>query len=51
VRRFPPELIALIWDRKIDPSRVFDQEAPLEQVADGYGAMDERRATKALRSL
>jgi threonine dehydrogenase-like Zn-dependent dehydrogenase len=50
VRRFLPELIELIWDRKIDPSRVFDLEAPPEQVAEGYCAMDERRAIKALRS-
>ncbi len=48
VRRFLPELIDLIWDRKINPGKVFDLELPLEQVADGYRAMDERRAIKAL---
>jgi threonine dehydrogenase-like Zn-dependent dehydrogenase len=48
VRRFLPELIDLIWNRKIDPGKVFDLELPLEQVADGYRAMDERRAIKAL---
>jgi threonine dehydrogenase-like Zn-dependent dehydrogenase len=48
VRRFLPELIALVWDRKIEPGRVFDLTLPLDQVAEGYRAMDERRAIKAL---
>jgi threonine dehydrogenase-like Zn-dependent dehydrogenase len=48
VRRFLPELIQLIWDRKIDPGKVFDLTLPLEQAAEGYQAMDERRAIKTL---
>ena len=48
VRRFLPELIKLIWDRKINPGRVFDLTIPLEDAAEGYRAMDERRATKVL---
>jgi threonine dehydrogenase-like Zn-dependent dehydrogenase len=48
VRRFLPELIDLIWNRQIDPGKVFDLELPLEQAADGYEAMDERRAIKTL---
>jgi threonine dehydrogenase-like Zn-dependent dehydrogenase len=48
VRRFLPELIDLIWSRKIDPGKVFDLTLPLEQVAEGYRAMDERRAIKVL---
>jgi threonine dehydrogenase-like Zn-dependent dehydrogenase len=48
VRRFLPQLIDLIWNRDIDPGRVFDLKLPLDQVADGYRAMDERRAIKAL---
>ncbi|HEX2910526.1 MAG TPA: zinc-dependent alcohol dehydrogenase family protein [Chloroflexia bacterium] len=48
VRRFLPELIQLIWDRKISPGKVFDLELPLSQVAEGYRAMDERRAIKTL---
>ena len=48
VRRFLPELIELIWDRKIDPGKVFDLDLPLEQAAEGYRAMDERRAIKVL---
>jgi hypothetical protein len=30
VRRFLPELIELIWNRQIDPGKVFDLELPLE---------------------
>nr|WP_231618518.1 zinc-binding dehydrogenase [Nonomuraea sp. SBT364] len=48
VRRFLPELIGLIWDRTIDPGKVFDLDLPLEQAAEGYRAMDERRAIKTL---
>ncbi|GAA1979459.1 zinc-dependent alcohol dehydrogenase family protein [Microbacterium pumilum] len=48
VRRFLPQLIQLIWDRKIDPGKVFDLTLPLEQAAEGYRAMDQRRATKVL---
>jgi threonine dehydrogenase-like Zn-dependent dehydrogenase len=48
VRHFLPELINLIWNRKINPGKVFDLTLPLDQVAEGYRAMDERRAIKAL---
>ncbi|MFZ3453336.1 zinc-dependent alcohol dehydrogenase family protein [Arthrobacter sp. 7Tela_A1] len=48
VRRFLPDLIQRIWDRKIDPGRVFDLTLPLEEAAEGYRAMDERRAVKVL---
>jgi threonine dehydrogenase-like Zn-dependent dehydrogenase len=48
VRRFLPELLELIWTRQIDPGKVFDLELPLEQAAEGYRAMDQRRAIKAL---
>jgi threonine dehydrogenase-like Zn-dependent dehydrogenase len=48
VRRFLPELIDLIWNREIDPGRVFDLVLPLDEVAEGYRAMDERRAIKTL---
>jgi threonine dehydrogenase-like Zn-dependent dehydrogenase len=48
VRRYLPELIDLIWNQKIDPGKVFDLTLPLAQVAEGYRAMDERRAIKAL---
>jgi threonine dehydrogenase-like Zn-dependent dehydrogenase len=48
VRRYLPHLIDLIWNRKIDPGKVFDLSLPLAQVAEGYRAMDERRAIKTL---
>jgi threonine dehydrogenase-like Zn-dependent dehydrogenase len=48
VRRYLPDLIKLVWDRKINPGRVFDLALPIDQVAEGYRAMDERRAIKAL---
>jgi threonine dehydrogenase-like Zn-dependent dehydrogenase len=48
VRRFLPELIDLIWNRQIDPGKVFDLSLPLDQVAEGYQAMDQRRAIKTL---
>ncbi|MDF3015720.1 MAG: zinc-dependent alcohol dehydrogenase family protein [Thermomicrobiales bacterium] len=48
VRRFLPRLMDLIWNRQIDPGKVFDLELPLEQAAEGYQAMDERRAIKVL---
>jgi len=48
VRRFLPELIDLIWNRTIDPGKVFDLTLPLDQAAEGYRAMDERRAIKVL---
>jgi len=48
VRRFLPDLIKLVWDGKIHPGKVFDLRLPLDQVAEGYRAMDERRAIKTL---
>src|SRR5947199_7925027 len=48
VRRFLPQLVDLIWNREISPGKVFDLTLPLDQVAEGYRAMDERRAIKAL---
>src|SRR5207302_2354440 len=48
VRRFLPKLIDLVWTEKIHPGKVFDLTLPLDQVAEGYRAMDERRAIKAI---
>jgi len=48
VRRFLPQLVDLIWNREIDPGKVFDLTLSLDQVAEGYRAMDQRRAIKAL---
>jgi threonine dehydrogenase-like Zn-dependent dehydrogenase len=51
VRRFLPQLIDLIWSGAIDPGKVFDLTLPLDDVAEGYRAMDERRAIKTLLAL
>jgi threonine dehydrogenase-like Zn-dependent dehydrogenase len=48
VRRFLPHLMDLVLSRKINPGKVFDLELPLSEVAEGYRAMDERRAIKTL---
>jgi threonine dehydrogenase-like Zn-dependent dehydrogenase len=48
VRRYLPRLIELIASGRIDPGKVFDLVLPLEKVAEGYRAMDERRAIKTL---
>ncbi|MCX7523142.1 zinc-dependent alcohol dehydrogenase family protein [Microbacterium sp. STN6] len=51
VRRFLPELIELIMTDQIDPGVVFDLTLPLDEAAEGYRAMDERRATKVLLTV
>ena len=48
MRRFLPQLIELICNRAIDPGKVFDLTLPLDQAAEGYRAMDQRRAIKTL---
>ena len=48
VRRYLPDLIELVLNGTIDPGKVFDLTLPLNQVAEGYRAMDERRAIKTL---
>ncbi len=48
VRRYLPDLIDRIWNGKISPGKVFDLTLPLDRVAEGSRAMDERRAIKAL---
>jgi threonine dehydrogenase-like Zn-dependent dehydrogenase len=48
VRRFLPKLIDLVWNGKMNPGKVFDLTLPLDQVEEGYRAMDERRAIKVL---
>jgi threonine dehydrogenase-like Zn-dependent dehydrogenase len=51
VRRFLPDLIDLVLNRKIDPGKVFDLILPIAKVADGYRAMDERRAIKVMLTV
>ena len=48
VHRYLPELSDLVLKGKINPGKVFNVTLPLDQVAEGYRAMDERRAIKAL---
>ena len=48
VREYLPQLIELIWNREINPGKVFDLELPLDEAAEAYKAMDERRAIKVL---
>jgi threonine dehydrogenase-like Zn-dependent dehydrogenase len=48
VRKYLPKLIDLVCAGKMNPGKVFDLTLPLEQVAEGYRAMDERRAIKTL---
>ena len=48
VRRFLPHLMELVIERRINPGKVFDLALPLADVAEGYRAMDERRAIKVL---
>ncbi|MFD3493907.1 zinc-dependent alcohol dehydrogenase family protein [Streptomyces sp. NPDC058690] len=48
VRAFLPDLIGRVLSGRIDPGKVFDLVLPLAQVAEGYRAMDERRAIKTL---
>ena len=43
-----PYLVELVWNGAINPGLVFDLTLPLEGVAEGYRAMDQRRATKTL---
>ncbi len=46
VRTYLPELLELVTSGAVDPGLVFDSRMPLDQVAEGYRAMDERRAIK-----
>lgn len=48
VRRFLPDLVDVTWNRQVDPGKMFDLELTLEEAAEGYRTMDERRAIKVL---
>jgi threonine dehydrogenase-like Zn-dependent dehydrogenase len=48
VRNYLPDLLDRVWNRRMEPGKVFDLELPLDQVAEAYRAMDERRAIKVL---
>ncbi len=48
VRKYLPHLMDLVLTRNINPGKVFDLQIPISDVAEGYRAMDERRAIKTL---
>ena len=48
VRDYLPDLIERIMTNQINPGKVFDLELPFAEAAEGYRAMDERRATKVM---
>lgn len=51
VRAYLLELIANLEAGRIDPAPVLDLALPLSRVAEGYAAMDERRAIKVLLAV
>ena len=48
VRAYIPELLEDVLAGRIDPSPVLDMTVSLDEVPEGYAAMDERRAIKTL---
>lgn len=48
VRRYLPELLDLVTSGRIEPGLVFDSTLPLDRVAEGYRAMDERTSIKVM---
>ena len=48
VRNYLPDLLDRVWKREIDPGLVFDLDLPIDEVAEAYRAMDERRSIKAI---
>jgi threonine dehydrogenase-like Zn-dependent dehydrogenase len=48
VRAYIEELLPDVLDGTIEPGRVFDRDGSLDEVPDGYRAMDEREAIKVM---
>ena len=48
VRAYIEELLPAVLDGTVNPGRVFDQTVTLDQIADGYRAMNDRTALKVL---
>ena len=48
VRAYIEELLPDIIEGRIEPGRVFDRAVPLDQVPDGYRAMNDREAIKVM---
>lgn len=51
VRRWLPDLMDRVLQGRIQPGKVFDLVLPIAKVAEGYKAMDERRAIKTLLTV
>ena len=47
-RSYQPQLVDAVLKGEINPGKVFDLTTDLDHIAEGYAAMDERRAIKAL---
>src|SRR4051794_30476738 len=47
-RHYQPKLLKAVLNGEINPGKVFDLTTDLDDIAEGYAAMDERRAIKAL---
>jgi threonine dehydrogenase-like Zn-dependent dehydrogenase len=50
-RAYIPQLLPDVLEGRIEPGRVFDRVASLDEVPDGYRAMDNREAIKVLVKL
>jgi threonine dehydrogenase-like Zn-dependent dehydrogenase len=50
-RAYIEELLPDVLEGRIEPGRVFDRVSPLDEVPDGYRAMNEREALKVLIEL
>ena len=50
-RAYIEELLPDVLEGRIEPGRVFDRVGPLDEVPDGYRAMDDREAIKVLVEL
>jgi threonine dehydrogenase-like Zn-dependent dehydrogenase len=48
VRAYIEELLPDILEGRIEPGQVFDRVVDLDQVPDGYRAMDERKSLKVM---
>ena len=48
VRAYIEELLPDVLEGRIEPGRVFDRLGPLDEVPDGYRAMNERESLKVM---
>ena len=51
VRAYIEELLPDVLEGRIEPGRVLDRAVPLDEVPDGYRAMNDREAIKVLIDL